>query len=503
MSSGSKKLAAALAAVLGLTLLAPAAPAAADTPITLTGRGWGHGRGMGQWGAQGYAKDHGWNATQILNHFYGGTTAGGIDVNRLIDVRIIGQDARDLRVTSGVPFMVGTFGPVDAGRTVKAEWLPGNVYRLSIEFSPCGGDEVPDYHPIVPADWIFPTVQNPGNDINQMLTVCNADQLGNNISYRGILRVVFADAAKHTVNQVRMEDYLRGVVPRESPASWHTEALRAQSVAARSYAAAEARYSYAQTCDTISCQVYGGAGRSGAYIEAATTDAAIAGTAGVVCILNGAPARTEFSSSTGGYTAGGTFPAVPDEGDFTAGNPVHSWTANLSGDQIAAAYGLGTFQGLSVTARNGLGELGGRVTTIRINGTNGSVTRTGNQFRADFGLRSDWFAPIAAPQVRTWYLREMNTPGPPDHTVVFGGSADRPVVGDWDNNGSDTVGVFSGGKWFIRNDLDSGPPHANFAYGAPGYIPVTGNWTGGSEGIGVYVGGTWYLRNSATPARRS
>ena len=99
-----------------------------------------------------------------------------------------------------------------------------------------------------------------------------------------------------TVNSVPIESYLRGVVPRESPASWGlagggagANALRAQSVAARSYALTQDRYSYAQTCDSSACQVYGGAGwRVAASSTGATsrehelTDAAIVATAGKV-----------------------------------------------------------------------------------------------------------------------------------------------------------------------------------------------------------------------------
>src|SRR5207253_1317169 len=72
-----------LGAALVSTVLsaAPLAGAASATNLLLTGHGWGHGRGMGQWGALGYALDHGWNDQQILDHFYGGTaTAGGGDI---------------------------------------------------------------------------------------------------------------------------------------------------------------------------------------------------------------------------------------------------------------------------------------------------------------------------------------------------------------------------------------------------------------------------------------
>src|SRR4030088_142765 len=73
---------------------APLADAASGGNVLLTGHGWGHGRGMGQWGALGYALDHGWDYQQILDHFYGGTVAGGggsIDMS----VRLMRFDGRD------------------------------------------------------------------------------------------------------------------------------------------------------------------------------------------------------------------------------------------------------------------------------------------------------------------------------------------------------------------------------------------------------------------------
>ncbi|HEY1118429.1 MAG TPA: hypothetical protein VGE43_12035, partial [Acidimicrobiales bacterium] len=74
-----RSLLAALALVLGLAVLPLVVqPAAAELPdqLVFDGRGWGHGRGMSQYGAQGYAKNAGWSSTQILDHYYGGTTAG-------------------------------------------------------------------------------------------------------------------------------------------------------------------------------------------------------------------------------------------------------------------------------------------------------------------------------------------------------------------------------------------------------------------------------------------
>src|SRR6202040_848272 len=137
--------------------------------------------------------------------------------------------------------------------------------------------------------------------------------------YRGSM--VAKTASAQSWNAVGLDQYVRGVVPRESPASWGTtggeEALKAQAVAARSYGLSYA-IAAGVICDTTSCQAYGGRAVSngtgfhdleGAGIYVATTDAAVASTAGQVRICVGSPgcpagsvARTEFSSSTGGWT---------------------------------------------------------------------------------------------------------------------------------------------------------------------------------------------------------
>src|SRR5690606_11520631 len=109
-------------------------------------------------------------------------------------------------------------------------------------------------------------------------------------------------------------------VPREVSASWGNagggrgmHALRAQAVAARSFALAYG----GQLCDTTACQAYGGASA-----EQALTDQAIAETVGRVRVWpNGNVVSTEYSASNGPRTAGGTFPPVDDPWDDVAGNP--------------------------------------------------------------------------------------------------------------------------------------------------------------------------------------
>jgi SpoIID/LytB domain protein len=215
-----------------------------------------------------------------------------------------------------------------------------------------------------------------------------------------------------------MDELMRGVVPRESPASWGDAdggrgmaALRAQAVAARSYAAAgDTRWgdlhsglgARATTCDDQFCQVYGGLATvspSGA-VTALTdprTDQAVAETSGEVRIKNGIVARTEFSSSTGGWTAGGTFPAVVDQGDAVSSNPNHGWSTSVARSTIETAFGLGTLTGVQVLQRNNLGDMGGRVVAIRLTGTSRTIDVTGNQLRSALGLKSDWFNLTAPP----------------------------------------------------------------------------------------------------------
>jgi SpoIID/LytB domain protein len=208
------------------------------------------------------------------------------------------------------------------------------------------------------------------------------------------------DNTSRAVNFVMMEQYLRGVVPRESPASWGDlgsgrglNALKAQAVAARSYAWAEQRNAKYKTCDTTACQVYGGAGLNGTRIENVNSDRAVAETGTEVRVFpNGTVARTEFSSSTGGYTAGGTFPAVPDSGDDVSANPNHSWATDVVVTRVQEAYpSIGTLQAISVSSRNGMGADGGRALQVRLVGDQASLTVSADALRSKLGLKSDWY----------------------------------------------------------------------------------------------------------------
>jgi SpoIID/LytB domain protein len=378
-----------LTSFLGVAL--DVAPAAAAPPsITLSGHGWGHGRGMGQWGAQGYASMFGWNSAQILDHFYGGTTAALVPANQPISVRLTAYEGSDIAVTSNAPFSVAGYAQAPGNAVFIRADGAGN-YFINGALGGCSGagaqGEVQVPGPVIASS----LAGDPGSDLNKMMTICGGP------TYRGYFQFIRAGGIQHTVNVVGVEDYLRGVVPRESPASWNIEALKAQAVAARSYALAEGgefgnRFPFAKTCDTTQCQVYGGAGMDGTSREAPTTDMAIALTANVVRRFGDSTlARTEFSSSTGGWSAGGNFPAVPDEGDAISSNPRHNWQTTLNTAALASRYNLGSFVDLQITQRNGFGEWGGRVLRLSVIGTARSVSLSGTAFQSDWGLFSDWY----------------------------------------------------------------------------------------------------------------
>lgn len=380
-------IAVALIALTGLTLAPSERADAAPGDVTISGHGYGHGRGMSQWGAYGYATQYGRTYDQILRHYYSNTTFGDLG-NPIITVRLTALDNRAPEVTSSVDFTAANL-PVAGGSSAQIARNPDGSWQLTTR-NTCGGAITWTGRV---SDTGFRTLVQP-TGLRDMLTTCGPEVR----TYRGHLGVIWDGSGLRTVNYVLMEDYLRGVLPRESPSSWGDaaggrgiQALMAQAVAARSYGWAENRASYAKTCDTTSCQVYGGAGLNWQVIEDRRAHNAIDWTAGQILLrANGGVARAEFSSSSGGYTAGGEFPAVVDEGD--AVSPNYNWSVTIPGATIAAAFGVGSLRSVSVLTRNGLGADGGRVLTVRIDGSSRSVTVTGNQFRSALGLKSDWFS---------------------------------------------------------------------------------------------------------------
>ena len=388
---------------------------AADPVATLDleGHGYGHGIGLSQWGAYGYAADHGWTATQILDHYYGGTVSATTDVTS-ITVRLQTLDDQQTAVVHdrGALVVDGVAG--GPWRSVVARETAPRQYtvwaRADASVCPSAADTLASGWSVVGSGLTTVTIRpqtdtSASADYADLAAVCEPS--GRVRTYRGAIRAVNGTADENrTVNDVPLEQYLRAVVASEMSASWAPKgaaALQAQAVAARSYGLAENKYSYAKTCDQV-CQYYPGVawrqGVAGTYnrYEQAAVDVNVQATAGVVRRVgssSGAIVYTMFSASSGGFTASSTlpFPAVEDLGDATAGNPNHTWQASVAATTIVGRWPtIGTFTGITVTGRSGQGDWGGRVTTMTVNGTAGSVSITGDTFRSAMGLKSNWFA---------------------------------------------------------------------------------------------------------------
>ena len=374
--------------------VAATAAAAPITTATVVGRGYGHGRGLGQYGAYGYATTYGWTYQQILAHYFGGTGLGRPAVAAAnLTVRLTAMDGGDVRVTSGAPFVVGGKYAFAAGVSAVLRYSASGVLTVYRGGKGCAITATARLGTATDIS-IRSTVAAPGNDISKMLTVCKR---GRGTNYRGSLRFVYSDgtpAGRRLVNSVTMTDYLKSVVPSEMPSYWADaangrgrQAVQAQAVAARTYAAAQHRYTYARTCDTVSCQVYKGAAVTGVSTEDARTTAAVAATAGIAVCRANVPVNAEFSASTGGWTAGGDFPAVADLGDATSINPYRSWTVKAAVAGLGPKYGVGTLTGVAVASTDGHG----RARTVRLTGSAGTTTISADQFRLAFGLRSTVF----------------------------------------------------------------------------------------------------------------
>lgn len=484
------------AIVVQPVLSSPAADAATSAPaVSLLGHGWGHGRGMGQFGALGYAINDGWSYHQILDHFYGGTASGQAPAGTVMTVdmsqrdgamTIVAQEAGMLSLppAAHVTCTSGSACAVMIQRTSAGTWTVSQGTACN------GGTSGWKVTATGVAGASIPVTATAGSTDNrqQMLQLCEDDGTR---WLRGDIWAVDTGTTQATVNHVPLEGYVQGVVPNEESSSWGTlgggtgeQALMAQAVAARSYSLAEHYASYARTCDTTSCQVYAGRAfesNSGAFedlegtSEFASSDQAVTSTAGEIRVFasgGGGPAGTvaltEFSSSTGGYTAGGTFPAVADDGDSISANPNHTWTDEVPASTIEAAFGggLGTLQSVEVTGRNGLGELGGRVTTLTLVFSGGSVHTTGSAFAAAARLRSNWFTVTAQPGAGS-------TPAPPRYHVLL-------------SNG--TVDAFGGAPSYGSLSAAAAGTTAVGIGETPGGYDVLG----GNGGVYTFGSATWY-----------
>ena len=422
------------ASCAAMTVL-PAASASAVTPpsqtftvpasgvFTITGHGWGHGHGMSQWGAEG-AASLGIPASTIVSTYYPGTQAAVL-ANTPIRVRLTATNSYDLAVLPAAGLTVTD----NAGRRLGLT-APASMWRILADAQ---GQHLQRY---VAGSWYPVAVAGATNlatpvrftDTANLISVVYPSLYSR--AYRGsVMSWAISPGNVYNINTLNMEDYLAGVVPQESSPSWYPAALQAQAIAARTYAseqrAAAGVWSMYDICDSTACQAYGGTSLRSSTgvvtpVEYASTDAAIAATAGQIRTYAGVPAFTQFSSSNGGFSVAGGEPylvAKADPWDGAMPNPMHTWTATLPASTIQAYYpAVGKLQRLIVTSRDGNGDWGGRINTVVLQGVDSlgrptSVTTTG---AALYGIRP--FGAYADGLRSTWWTvtnGTVSTPPPP------------------------------------------------------------------------------------------
>ena len=392
------------AATLGLAGPASAAepevyPVPADGVFRMQGSGWGHGRGMSQWGAY-QAASTGVLAPDILAFYYPGTVLAPLP-DAQIRVLLAADTGRDLLVRGTPGLTVTQVGrdPIQLPVTPSACSAPATRWRVRATASGmtlaayCGRWRTVDKVAGTTLEFAAPD------------GIVGTQNGSARRGYRGTITAIRTGSRSlQVVNTLPMELYLRPVVAAEVSPSWPVESLRAQAIAARSYAAHEAlgraQKSF-DVYDSIRSQAYPGAvwydssWRVVRSREHANTDAAIADTAGVhVTTTAGVPALTQFSSSNGGATAASPLPHMMTQADPWDGtatrNPRLAWTDTVTASSLRArCRGAGEVSAVRVLAREGAGPWGGRISQMEIVGASRTCTlATDSAIRAALGVNS-------------------------------------------------------------------------------------------------------------------
>jgi len=370
--------------LLLLVLLAPAAAHGAVRHV-VRGAGFGHGIGMSQYGAYGFAQK-GFSFQRILAHYYR-------------DTKLSEAPSRPVRVllqasSSSVRFRGATSAP--GGRRLSS----GITYtvrragrdRLSLSG---GGERATTFASPL-------RVSGSGSPLRLLGLAINGLSGG---TYRGTLELLPGAAGGVTaVNSLPIDPYVQGVVAGEMPSSWAMAALRAQAVTARTYALATRKRggSFDQYPDTRS-QVY-----RGVRGESARSNRAVRDTSGKILTYDGEPAVTYYFSTSGGRTENvelsflGSAPkewlkSVEDPYDDIS--PRHRWRFGFTSRQLGARLGArGAFRKVRVIERG----RSPRIVRARVYGSRGSHVLSGAQIRARLGLYDSWayFTRVSASQVR-------------------------------------------------------------------------------------------------------
>jgi stage II sporulation protein D len=348
--------------------------------------------GLSQYGALGFARQ-GAGYEEILAHYYQGTELTEAPVKRMRVLLAAG--AKTLDVGSKAPFRVRD-GVGDVHE------LPAGTQR----FGP--GLRLREVGQAKPVQLQGPLVFLPGREPLQL----------KGRAYRGELRVVVDKGRLRAINNLGLEAYLYGVVPSEMPHHWPLEALKAQAVAARSYALATRRSGEFDVYSDVRSQVYRGIPE-----EETQTNEAIDATTGQVVTYQGQVAHTYFFSTSGGRTATVTdvwpsskpipyLVSVADPHDSIS--PYHRWGPALLTAKAARARLKvpGPLVDLRATI-TGSGRVGMLAAVAPI----GETQVKGGDVRRLLDLRSTWF------RIGVLALARPEAPLEPGHQLTLTGIA--------------------------------------------------------------------------------
>jgi stage II sporulation protein D len=361
--------------VAATTVVTPAMGAVKRFHFKFVGRGYGHGIGMSQYGAEGAALA-GMTAEQIIAMYFPGTQLQQLPTTT---VRVLlGSSMSNVQVTATGPWnMVNASG---VAKRLAAGTFTVTASTARIDVRNAGGS-------------IVARSAGTGDFVPVGATLMGFGSK----TYRGSLRIGAAASRLTTVNVVDLEDYLPGVVPLEMPASWHPEALRAQVIAARSYAMATKRSGDFDMYADERSQMYGGVGA-----EDPRTTTAVRTSSGLVATYDGRIATTFFSSTSGGltesvqYAWGGSpvpYLVTVNDNEYDKISPRHIWRGAdrkvFSDIEVARALGLPRrVIAMRVIERSPAR----RALTVRVVMPGRRVAYfTGATFRWKFGLPSTWF----------------------------------------------------------------------------------------------------------------
>ncbi|MGI8944691.1 MAG: SpoIID/LytB domain-containing protein [Thermoleophilaceae bacterium] len=371
-----------------LLLLALLVPATAEGAVrhVVRGAGFGHGIGMSQYGAYGFAQK-GFGFKRILAHYYRGTELADAP-SRPVRVLLQASTSRvrfrgATRATGGERLnrrAVYTVRRARGGRITLSRGRKriGTFSRLRVR-------------------------RRRGAPVRLLGTAINGLSSGR---YRGTLELRPGLTGGVTaVNALPIDPYVQGVVAGEMPSTWDYDALRSQAVAARTYALATRKRGgvFDQYPDTRS-QVY-----LGVKGETARTNTAVRDTGGKILTYGGEPAVTYYFSTSGGRTENvelsflGSEPkpwlkSVKDPYDDIS--PRHRWRFRFSTRELGARLGArGLLRKVRVLKRG----RSPRIVRARVYGTRGTTLLTGPEIRARLDLYDSWayFTRVSTSQSRS------------------------------------------------------------------------------------------------------